>query len=311
MPTAPYAKVLVSIDGAANTSGGIDVSAGAVVAFSAESTVGWRQQRWEIYDYPEGWTTPTGWTKADDGTIYSTAVTPTSITMPADLWGAWGVRLTVNDGIDVDPTLAPGLIDEATALMVLSPKGQRALMALEADQFCTPETKIKQWVRTVQRNQEALEEKLDVPTIAGDADGILTVTAGTVTNTSDAKLQPISTRGHLSTEDATETSVDLMETPADHDLYDVTVMVTGRDSSGHGAIFASWILRAGYMTDGFLNATSTPNPATDENPVKTTGANDLNAKLTSGSSGLRLKVTGLAETTITWGWELYARKLNA
>ena len=311
MPTAPYAKVLVSVDGAANTSGGIDVAAGAVVTFSAESTVGWRQQLWEIYDYPEGWTTPAGWTKADDGTIYSTAVTPASITMPTDLWGPWGMRLTVNDGIDVDPTIAAGLVDETTALMVLSPKGQRALMALEGGQFCTPTTLRKQWVRTSQRNAKALEDAFDgIDTVAGDAGGVATVTAGSVENTADAKYKPKSSVGHASTISTTTNHVTLF-TPEEGKVYGVNVVVVARDAAGTGTVLGMWGLRAVAYVDGDGSVQVTPDPASDASPVLSAGAAGMSAKLSTFGGDVTVDVKGLADTNVTWGWELYAGKLDA
>lgn len=312
MPTAPYAKVLVSVEGGANQSGGIDVAAGATITLTGESTVGWRQQRWEIYDYPESFATPTGWTLADDGTIYSTAVAPAAFDLDADLWGPYGIRLTVNGAIDSDPTIQAGLVDATTALMVLSPKGQRAVMALEGGQFCTSTTLLKQWVRTLQRNLIAIEEALAVSELPGDADGTLTVTADEVVNTSDAKFQPRSLRGHVTTADDTLTTVTLMATPADHEVYGINGVVLARDAAGHGAVVGMWRIASVLHTDGFLNADMTPSgSATDASPILSAGAAGMTATMSAGATGVRLKVQGLADTAITWGWELYAGKLDA
>lgn len=162
MPSSPYAKALVSVNGAGNTSGGVDVASAATLQFSGESTVGWRQQRWEIYEYPEGFATPGSWTLGADGTIYSTSVTPALVTLPANtaLWGPWAVRLKINEAIDDNATVVPNLTDETTICNMLSPLGQRMLAALEGVQFCTATTLQKAWVRSLQRNGITIEALL-------------------------------------------------------------------------------------------------------------------------------------------------------
>jgi hypothetical protein len=163
MPATPYAKLLVSVNGGALTSGGIDVPSGATLQFSGESTVGWKQQRYELYEYPEGFATPIGWTLAADGTLfYASTAVPPLVTLPPNytLWGPWSPRLKINEAIDDNATTIPNLIDETTICNMLSPRGQRMIAALEGVQFCTPTTLQKRWVRTLQRNQRILEGTL-------------------------------------------------------------------------------------------------------------------------------------------------------
>src|SRR5688572_24844570 len=102
MPTPPYAKVLVSVNGGATVSGGIEVPSGATIQLSGENVSYWSQQRWEIYEYPEGWATPSGWSAAENGTIFSTSVTPAAFTLPANtaLWGKWFIRLAINKQVE-------------------------------------------------------------------------------------------------------------------------------------------------------------------------------------------------------------------
>ncbi len=159
MPTAPYAKVLVSVNGAANTSGGVEVASAATIQFSPESTVGWTRCRWEILDYPEGFTAPTGWSTAADGTIYSTSFTPASFTLSAAAtrWGKYSTRLRVNEQIDDDQNLIGSLLDDTTILSMLSPKGLRDICAREGGQFCSTTTRIKGWARDVQRSLRSIE----------------------------------------------------------------------------------------------------------------------------------------------------------
>lgn len=153
MPSPPYAKILVSVNSAGNVSGGIDVPSAATIRLRGESVIGWLQQRWEFYEYPEGWATPAGWTLDADGRIYTNDVNPTDVTLPANtiLWGPWGLRLLINEQVSDDQNRFETLIDESTALHMASPFGSRMVMALETTQFCTPTTKHKAWVRTLQR----------------------------------------------------------------------------------------------------------------------------------------------------------------
>lgn len=121
MPTPPYAKVLVSLDNAATASGGITFVYGQSVQLSAESTVGWYNQRWEIIYYPAGWATPSGWTlDVTTGFIYTNAIVPTAFTLPPNtLWGKWIFRLRVNDALTNDGA-SQDLTDESTGGEILS-----------------------------------------------------------------------------------------------------------------------------------------------------------------------------------------------
>lgn len=150
----------ISVNGGAPQYGGIDVPSAATVQLTPDSTVGWLRVRWEIYDYPEGWATPAGWTlDATTGVVYSTAFTPSLITMPDNgaLWGKWGVRCKVNEQLDTDQSIIAGLLYTSNYVSMLSPSGLRDTGALETTQFCTPVTLIKAWLRDYQRNLRAIE----------------------------------------------------------------------------------------------------------------------------------------------------------
>jgi uncharacterized membrane protein len=143
MPTSPYAKLLVSVNGGAPTSGGITVVAGDTIQLSAESTVGWTQQRYEIWSGMDLFplTCPAGW--STDGTTgvfyYSTSSTPPAFTVPAG-WGKLLLRLRVNNGAD-NTTLC----DDSTALQVLSPTGLYDIAWGETSQFSAGEKWIAAW----------------------------------------------------------------------------------------------------------------------------------------------------------------------
>ena len=91
----PFAQARVSLNGGASAVGGITAAGGDVVQLSATSTVAWRTQKWEIYEYPAGFALPSGWSADANGSYYSYAVTPAPFTLPAisSLWGKWMLRL--------------------------------------------------------------------------------------------------------------------------------------------------------------------------------------------------------------------------
>lgn len=167
MPT-PYAKVLVSVNGGANQSGGLEVPSGATLTFTPESIEGWEQAKWEFTDYPEGWATPAGWTLAADGTIFYAGYTPPPVTLPAStaLWGVWMFRLRVNEQVTDDKNVLPDLLDTTTCFSMLSPSGLRGIGAREGDQFTTASTRLKRWLRSFQRDLVVLENLLGAAGVA-------------------------------------------------------------------------------------------------------------------------------------------------
>lgn len=160
MPTPPYAKVLTSIAGDTAVAGKRTVVGGvSTVQFSGESTVGWTQQRWELYAYPVGFTAPAGWT-LDGSTqiIYSTAVTPPSFALPAAAtrWGKWLIRLLVNEGVSNSQASAQLKDEVGASVSVPSPKGQVDVAALESTQADA----FRGWVADYQANLRIIEPQL-------------------------------------------------------------------------------------------------------------------------------------------------------
>lgn len=278
--STPYAKLLVAVNGGAPTSGGIDVPSAATVQFSAESTVGWRQQRWEIYDYPEGWATPAGWSLAADGTVYSTDLAPAAITLPAntDLWGGWAPRLKINEAVDDDATTIANLVDETTALMMLSPRGLRDVFAGESTQFTTTVTRHKRWLRAYQRMLRSLE--------------VLLGAAGSRADVYAGSRDPVG----VTTTDATETTLDSFSVPSGVAVT-VTWMVTAIAGAGFGVGSAGYSVSATFHNDGVLlnqRGTTTLTVLGESDAAWTVGID------VSGTT-VRLRVTGKAATTIRWG----------
>lgn len=159
MTTSPFAQIKQVIDGGSAVFGGQTISGGNTVQLSGVSNVGWVNQLWEIYEYPNGFALPAGWTNS--GGIYqSNAVTPPVINIPAALanWGKYFWRLTVNDGllngIYMGPLSTQPLVDEASAVKVLSPfAGLTDIGFRETNQFDA----IRQWIGEWKATLRAIE----------------------------------------------------------------------------------------------------------------------------------------------------------
>lgn len=170
MPTSPFAVAQISVNSGAPASGGLTVPSAATIQLSGTNTSNWTSARWEIYAYPLGWPTPSGWTlDTNTGIIYSMATTPSLITLEAasTRWGKWLVRLIVNGGTKngvppvFDPTtgsyLANDVIDFLSGWRVLSPTfGLDEPALYEATQFGG----LRRWTGTLQAMIHALEAGL-------------------------------------------------------------------------------------------------------------------------------------------------------
>lgn len=123
-------QATATLNGGAIQTGGITAAGGDVVRLRLASPVGVQSVRWEIYDYPPGFATPSGWTlDSSRGVLYSTAIEPSDITLGADdtdNFGKYMVRVAVNDARDYmapesDATLRASYaskIDESLAISV-------------------------------------------------------------------------------------------------------------------------------------------------------------------------------------------------
>lgn len=143
MPTPPYAKILVSVNSGPQQSGGLSVVYGDAIQLSAQSTVGWTSQRWEIFDFPVGFGLPSGWLVDSSGVYYSLAVTPSAFTVPASsaVWGKYLFRLRVNGALSNEQALQQ-LFDETTAIETVSPSaGLHDMGAGESVQYSA----VKAW----------------------------------------------------------------------------------------------------------------------------------------------------------------------
>lgn len=158
MPTPPYAKLLVSLNAGATTSGGITAANGDTVQLSGESTAQWSSQRFEIYSFHSAseFPCPAGWSvDSNSGSYYYEASTvPPPFTLPAGpAWGKFLLRLTVNKGLNAANQADPTLLDEATALSIPSTSGLKDLAWAEGPQFSTSQ----KWVADQQENLRTLD----------------------------------------------------------------------------------------------------------------------------------------------------------
>ena len=123
---APYAAVLCSINGGTATAGAQTTTpTGATIQFSAANSTGWAVGLWELYDYPPGYATPSGWSlNATSGAIYyqATSGSPNPPVVTQQAWGKIACRLTVNGGFDPTGAFnAPRMIDTSCAVSMNSP----------------------------------------------------------------------------------------------------------------------------------------------------------------------------------------------
>jgi len=163
------------VDGGALHTDSIEVSGGAEITLTAASFAGWKTAaRWEIVAYPPDWTAPAGWTlSASSGYYYylansgASGITPPAITIPdpADFWGKWEFRLTVNGTI----------VSERLGVETLSPTlGLHDLAVGEGREFGGN----RKWVGPEQENKRILDDA--ALAAVGTPDQKYLIQAGTV-----------------------------------------------------------------------------------------------------------------------------------
>ena len=175
MPSTPYAKLLATLNAGPPQSGAITTAAnGDTIQLSAESTAQWDltvPPRWEIYSYPPGWTGPaSGWDTESvpqpfggtaDVYVYTGLGPPPSFTLPsAPTWGKFLLKLTVQGGL-MNGVPTTTLVDDATALEIISPIGLRDAATLEGTQFDTA----RAWSGPLQENLRTLETVIGTITV--------------------------------------------------------------------------------------------------------------------------------------------------
>lgn len=160
MTTSPFAQAQMSIDGNSPVMGGVTLDGlGHTLQLSGVSTTAWENDLWAIWEYPVGFSLPSGWTNVN-GIYVSSDVQPSIINIPpaATLWGKYFFRLIVNQGLLDGVYMGPGspqpLVDIASAVRVYSPLGQIDVGFGETNQFDTA----RQWNGEYKANLRILEQ---------------------------------------------------------------------------------------------------------------------------------------------------------
>lgn len=115
------ATLQIKLNGGAPATGAIVASVGDVVQPTAADKTGWGNPptKWILYDYPLGFSLPSGWTTDTDGSYYALGSgDPPTFTLST--WGKYMLQLVVLGGAN---STGGGATDESTAIEVLSPNG--------------------------------------------------------------------------------------------------------------------------------------------------------------------------------------------
>lgn len=162
MPTTPYSRLLVSLNGGAAAAGGIEAAASDDVDFVYESTIGWPSSPapyLEIYEAPVGWSPvpSTGWVATDGGgwKYYGTTPPPTIAAPDAAHFGKVACQLVVGGGLK-DGALSSDMTSGATVLVRSASVGLESVAWRESTEF----DEVRAWIGAVQRDLRLLETSL-------------------------------------------------------------------------------------------------------------------------------------------------------
>lgn len=169
MPSTPYAKLLISVNGGAPSPGPITADPGDTIQFTAESTAHWdltTPPRWEIHAYPPGWTGPaSGWTTESvpqpgggtaDVYVYLGLGPPPAFLLPAlPMWGKFLPRLTVQGGL-LNGLPSAQLVDNTAGVQTIGPNGLYDVAVGEEGQF----DNARSWVGPLQDDLRLLDAAL-------------------------------------------------------------------------------------------------------------------------------------------------------
>lgn len=158
MPLPENVKLQVSLNGGAAQVGGITANHGDTVVASLLEPAGVAKARYEIYEYPEGFTVPAGWTHDVDTGVYfffsanGMAAPPFTLPESTTLWGKWLLSVEVNNRMRAGE-LADDLFDSTTALSIVSPGGLVDTAFRENQQFGG----VRQWAGEIKKNWRTLD----------------------------------------------------------------------------------------------------------------------------------------------------------
>lgn len=164
MPVAPYPILKVSVAGGGAQTGGVTATSGQSLQFSFDATaaLGARSYKVVLYDFPEGFAQPAGWSTASDGTYFYSGSTPPSFNAPTlPLWGKVMAMGIINDG---DPGISGNspedMIDKRTAVQTLSSNGLEDVAFGEEGQFSTGDDIQRKWMGAFKRLIRSIDDAL-------------------------------------------------------------------------------------------------------------------------------------------------------
>jgi len=140
VPSSPYARLLIAKNGGLAAAGSIQVAPGDSLVLSSEDFATVKAWTFSIYEYPDGFTEPSGWDTDDsDVFFFSGTYTTPAVTIPstAPMWGKFLCRLEVNGMVPgaLGDDHLPFMRDESTGFHLPAPNGVNDFAFLETLQF--------------------------------------------------------------------------------------------------------------------------------------------------------------------------------
>ncbi len=160
MPSTPYARLLLSLDGGDATAGASEATAEAAVQPVYESTAGWPATPppyLEIFEYPLGWTPDpiTGWVETGTAWRYYGATPPPAFAAPSlAQWGKVKMQLVVGGGRRAG-VVSADMVSEAM-VYVRSAEGLESVAYREATELDA----LRSWVGALQRDLRVISAAL-------------------------------------------------------------------------------------------------------------------------------------------------------
>lgn len=154
-------QLQVTVDGGAQQTGAVTVAAGDVIVASLADPSGVKRAVYKIWEYPDGFTVPAGWTEESSGkysvTTLNGAAAP-SFTL-GSVWGKYFLSVEVN-GRTRDGAVADDLYDESTFLNLPSTSGLKDTGFGETNQADSQ----RQWSGEMKANWRTIDTALSQPT---------------------------------------------------------------------------------------------------------------------------------------------------
>lgn len=164
MPTPENIELQLTVNGGAPQTGVVTVDWEDVIVLKLADPDGVKRATYRIWDYPEDFAVPAGWTADASGLGYEVTVANGAdappFTLPAEVsndWGDFGCSVTVNNrtrnGAD-----APDLFDDTLIARLPSPSGIEDVLFGESAQRGDP----RQWTTALKRMLRAVDSAINI-----------------------------------------------------------------------------------------------------------------------------------------------------